>query len=136
MDFLLQRCCPPAQIQLELETYFRLVGYLGPEPFVEHEDFDTVAFAGDFAWKVSVYRDEAHEEALARFLARTLHTTVVIADDALNPYTWVLVDQQGVAQPVHEEPGHPQGFFVVDKKHRHLLAPGPAALSSEPSSPI
>ena len=136
MDFLLQRCCEWTQVQMVLETYFRLVDKLGPEPFVEHEDFSRVIFEGDFAWKVSVYKDEAHEEALARFLARTLRTKVVISDAAVNPYAWVLVDEQGVAQPVHEEPGHPQGFFVVAQTHRHLLAPCTASISSEASSPI
>lgn len=134
MDFLLQRCCPPAQVRLALETYFRRVGQRGPEPLVKHVDFDAVACKGDVAWKVSVYYHEAHEEALARFLARTLHTKVVISDDSSNPYTWVLVDEQGVVQPLLEKPVEREGedyFFAVDERYRHLLAPCPAAQPTE-----
>ena len=134
MDFILQRCPEQAHVFMVLETYFQLAGLRGSEPFAEQIDFDMVAYEGDFALKVSVYKDAAHEEALARFLACTLHTKVIISDDSVNPYTWVLVDERGVAQPIQEEPVEELGFFIVDERHRHLLAPCPAAPKTGVSS--
>ena len=132
MCFLLQRYVERAYLLMVLETYFRLVGKLGSESLVEDEDFFLTAYEGDFALMVTVYRcSTADEEALARFLARTLHTKVVISDDDVNPYTWVLVDESGIAQPFWEDPVDRECFFVVAERYRHLLVPCPTAQPTE-----
>ena len=63
---------------------------------------------GDFPLHVTVYpQDPAGafptELEAARALARTLGCRCLITDDAINPFTWVLVDSSGV-HPVTVEP--------------------------------
>jgi hypothetical protein len=122
---LLQRAVERAPLWLVLETYFRLVGERGPTPLVEgeYEDVFLRAYEGDFALMVEVNQSEAHEEALARFVARALRTKVVISDDSNNPFTWVLIDERGLAQPLWQEPVDQECFFAVHEQYRHLLAP-------------
>jgi|GEM_PF-4217070 len=135
--FLVQRYVEQADVLRVLETYFRLAAELGVGPLVDVPHIEAYPYwyitanEGDFALMLTVDTSAVHEEALACFLARTLQTKVVISDDSSNPYTWVLMDERGAAQPLWEKPVDREDFFFeVDERYRHLLAPCP------PTQPI
>lgn len=123
MDFLLQHDAEPEKIQLALATFYQLKEGLAIEPWVEQENYHTAALTGDVALLLSVYKDPKDEMALARFLAQTLHTKVIIGDESLNPYSWVLIDEKGRAQPIYQDSMDEQedGSFVVDSRYKYLL---------------
>ncbi|WP_022821640.1 hypothetical protein [Hymenobacter norwichensis] len=121
MDFLLQHAAEPEKIQFALTSFYHQEG-LVRELWIEEEHYHLVAYAGDVSWLLSVYEDAADELALARFLAHTLQTKVIISDRSINPYTWVLLDEAGREQPIWQDSlAEQERSFLVDHRHKYLL---------------
>jgi hypothetical protein len=122
INMLLQHPAEPARIQEALTTFYHLQGKPMLEPWLVEKNYHTAPFTGDVTLLLSVDEDVADERALAQFLARFLPTKVIISDDSLNPYTWVLVDEEGEEHAIYQEPKEElEGCFIVDSRYKYLL---------------
>jgi hypothetical protein len=119
INLLLQQAAEPARIQEALTTFYQCQGEPVLEPWLVEKNYHTAPLTGDVTLLLAVYKDVADERALAHFLVRFLPTKVIISDDSLNPYTWVLVAEAGKEHAIYQEPQ--EGCFLVDTRHKHLL---------------
>ncbi|UOR04706.1 hypothetical protein MUN82_17370 [Hymenobacter aerilatus] len=122
MDFLLQRNANPEEIRSALAAFYHAKRRLDLESWVENENYHTIALTGDVALLLSVYDNSNDELALARYLAHTLRMKLIISDYSINPYTWILIDEEGKQHPIYQDTAEqPENTFVVDSRHKHLL---------------
>ncbi|MBG8555046.1 hypothetical protein [Hymenobacter guriensis] len=124
MDFLLQHAVEPERIQVALATFYREREALEQEPWTGQQAYHTDPLTGDFALRITVYRSATVEPELAVYLARKLHTKVIISDESLYPFSWLLIDETGEQHAIYEDVGDEEpGHFTVDSRHRYLLTP-------------
>jgi hypothetical protein len=122
INLLLQHTAEPAQIQEALTTFYQLQGKPVLESWIVEKNYHTAALTGDVTLLLSVYKDVEDERALAHFLVRFLTTKVIISDDSLNPYSWVLVDEKEEEHAIYQKPRErPEDCFIVDSRHKYLL---------------
>jgi len=77
--------------------------------------FEANPMKGDYCVNLSIYSEiRTTDKALAVAFCRFFKTEVIISDESLNPYSWILVNSEGEERQVYEDTGdHEEDVFLL-----------------------
>ena len=102
-----------------LSAFFKVssISYFDSVKGVQNEDilFEYIFLQGDFKLELCLYTDIVFSiEDLSLFICKHFKTEVLISDNSINPYSWILIAKTGrvgkVNQVVRED-----DFFLIEK---------------------
>jgi hypothetical protein len=68
---------------------------------------------GDFSFELSLYENVPYSILdLSVFICRQFKTEVLISDDDINPYTWILINEKGRVGPISQIPNEDDLFLI------------------------
>jgi len=120
MEFLLQKAIKEEVIYRTVSEFYNKgsEGYSKYDPDI---NLFNLHHGSDFPLRVSVYEQDEPYVNLAIYLAKHLLTNVIISNDSLNPFEWLLVDTSGELKIVYEKPIDISGYFELSDEYKHLL---------------
>ena len=79
--------------------------------------FEYIPISGDFKFVLWLYTDVTFSgENISVSICKTFDTQVLISDDDVNPYSWILITKQGVMGTVYQIP-RDDDVFLIEEFH-------------------
>ncbi|WP_212006474.1 hypothetical protein [Chitinophaga sp. HK235] len=110
-SLIIKDCIDRADLLVSLSQFFKnevSIAYLDTDK-ERHEDvvYECIPMKGDFCIALWIYTDLKFDvKILSIFLCHSFKTEILISDNLLNPYTWILITdagEQGVVRQLVDE---------------------------------
>lgn len=76
--------------------------------------FESIAMNGNFCVQLSIYTHFIFDEKkLAVAICQFFKTEVLLSDDSVNPYSWILVKENGEEKTVYQKVDDDDELFII-----------------------
>ncbi|RAJ88234.1 hypothetical protein CLV59_1011002 [Chitinophaga dinghuensis] len=121
LSLIIEDCVNLDDLLVSLSHYFKetvSIAYLDIDSELS-EDIDVVLecvpMKGDVCWEVCIYSHlKLDIKELSVYLCRYFKTRIIIGDDQINPFTWILITATGKEQSVEQIPND-EGLFLFKR---------------------